>query len=73
MVIRYFANLRELRGCESERIELPEGSTAGSAYAHLGLPAALPVAHAVNYERVAASTPLAEGDEVAFLPPLGGG
>lgn len=73
VVVRYFANLRELRGKESESIDLPPGSTAGSAYTFLGLPAALPVAFAVNLERVAGTTPLHEGDELVFLPPIGGG
>jgi molybdopterin converting factor small subunit len=31
------------------------------------------VAFAVNLTRVAGHTALADGDEVAFLPPLGGG
>ena len=73
VVIRYFANLRELRGVQVESVELAEGTTAQQAYIHLGFPAALPVAFAVNAERVAPSTVLAAGDELVFLPPLGGG
>lgn len=73
VVIRYFANLRELRGIEVERVELPAGSTAGSAYAFLGLPQSLPVAFAVNAVRVASSTALNAEDELVFLPPIGGG
>lgn len=73
VVIRYFARLRELRGCDDEVRALPEGCTAAEAYALVGLPAALPVAFAVNLERVAGSTVLREGDELVFLPPLGGG
>ncbi len=73
VVIRYFANLRELRGTPEESREISPGSTAASLYRDLGLPAALPVAFAVNQERVAGTTVLCDGDEVVFLPPLGGG
>lgn len=73
MVIRYFARLRELRGRDDEIVALPDGCTAAEAYTHLGLPPALPVAFAVNLARVPGGTVLHEGDEVVFLPPLGGG
>ena len=73
MVVRYFARLRELRGIDCETVALPEGTTAAGAYLRLGLPAELPVAHAVNAERVPGGTVLAEGDELVFLPPIGGG
>jgi molybdopterin converting factor small subunit len=33
----------------------------------------LPVMFAVNQQYVTADHPLVEGDEVAFIPPLGGG
>ncbi len=73
VVIRYFANLRELRGTSQESREISPGSTAASLYRDLGLPLELPVAFAVNQERVAGATLLSDGDEVVFLPPLGGG
>ncbi len=73
VTVHHFATLRELRGCSTESLALPDGATVAAAYARLGLPLDLPVAFAVNLERVAGTTPLAEGDEVAFLPPLGGG
>jgi molybdopterin converting factor small subunit len=71
--VHYFATLRDQRGVPNEVVELPEATTAAAAYAHLGLPVDLPVAFAVNLERVSGATVLHEGDEVAFLPPLGGG
>lgn len=73
VVIRYFARLRELRGLDDETRRLPEGCTAAQAYAAVGLPAELPVAFAVNLERVPGSTVLRDGDELVFLPPMGGG
>ncbi len=73
VVIRYFATLRDIKHRDEETVELPEGTTALGAYMSLGLPAALPVAFAVNLERVPGATPLAHGDELVFLPPVGGG
>jgi molybdopterin converting factor small subunit len=73
VVIRYFAGLKEARGTDSESVELPDGCTAAEAYRCLKLPEGLPVAYAVNLDRVPAGTRLAEGDEVVFLPPIGGG
>lgn len=70
---RYFATLRELRGCASEGVGLPPGTTAKEAFTLLfpGLP--LTVAYAVQQATVPGDTVLHEGDELAFLPPLGGG
>lgn len=71
--VRYFASLREMRGVAEEMAELTEGMTAGDAYRRLCPPGELPVAYAVNQVRVGRDTLLAEGDELVFLPPLGGG
>ncbi len=71
--VRYFASLREARGTDEELADLPSGITAGAAYRHLCPPAELPVAYAVNHVRVGSDTVLAEGDELVFLPPVGGG
>lgn len=73
VTLRYFAVLRELRGADREEIELPEGTTAGEAYRRSGCPVDLPVGFAVNTAFVKAGAVLADGDELAFLPPLGGG
>lgn len=73
VTVRYFAVLREQRGAASEEVELPEGCSAAEAYARLCPPGALPVAFAVNEAAVPGTTTLRAGDEVAFLPPLGGG
>lgn len=73
VTVRHFASLREARGVPEERVELPTGTSARDAYAILGLPSALPVAYAVNQLRVDGGTVLRDGDELVFLPPLGGG
>jgi len=71
--VRYFAFLRERQGRDEDTIDLAAGATAADAYHFLALPAELPVAFVVNLERVQPSQVLHEGDELAFLPPVGGG
>jgi sulfur-carrier protein len=77
--IRYFAGLREATGTEAEALDLPGSATAADVRALLGerhpalarlLP---PCAVAVNRAYVAADVPLHDGDELVFIPPLGGG
>ena len=71
--VRYFAMLREHRGTDRDELHLADGATAADAYAASGCPAGLRVGYAVNEAFVGPDTVLADGDEVAFLPPLGGG
>jgi molybdopterin converting factor subunit 1 len=78
--IRYFAGIRELIGCEAEEIEI-SGSTKLSVIIaeikdkHPELTEELDsCAVAVNMEIVdPEKTTLMPGDELAFLPPFGGG
>ena len=79
VTIRLFARLREMAGDSELRRELPEGATARSAWDALA--AEFPgfddytraVSCAVNQEYARMTTPLDDGDEVAFLPPVSGG
>ena len=77
--LRYFASLREATGREGEPLDLPEGARVATARASLvdrypGVAAILPrCATAVNRAYVTGETPLREGDELVFIPPLGGG
>ena len=75
VTVRYFAALREARGAEHECIEIAAGTTSEQLYRQLfsGRLAELPVGHAINASYAAPSTVLDDGDEVVFLPPLGGG
>jgi molybdopterin synthase catalytic subunit len=73
VTVRYFAVLREKRGVSSETIVVPDGASARSIYLGLFPGLGLPVAFAVNQAAVGGDTPLADGDELALLPPLGGG
>jgi len=74
--VRYFAGLREQRGCESEKVEVQDGETVSGLYRRLfppGPQGSMPVMFAVNQEYVSAARVLKAGEEVAFIPPLGGG
>lgn len=81
--VLYFARLREAFGREREKIELPgnvqdvAGLTAwlrnrGETWARELAPGK-PVRIAVNQDMAAADTPLGNGDEVAYFPPVTGG
>ena len=73
-----FARLRELLGAACE-LQLPAGSTAGDLWETLaasctdlrGLASSTRIAR--NGRLVTSSEVLAEGDEIALLPPVGGG
>jgi molybdopterin synthase sulfur carrier subunit len=79
VTIRLFARLRELAGAGELQRNLPTPATARTAWETIAreFPAVAAyeatVSCAVNEEYARLSTPLAEGDEVAFLPPVSGG
>jgi molybdopterin synthase sulfur carrier subunit len=74
--LEYFAMLRESRGRDSESLEVMTGTTVETLYREL-FPAeaasGLPVAYAINQRYADATSILSDGDEVVFLPPVGGG
>lgn len=77
--VRYFAILRERVGVDEERLEIPSEALAG------GVLDAVVERHpqvaayrtrlrlALNEEFVPADAPVADGDEVALIPPVSGG
>jgi len=72
--VRLFAGLRERAGTARRSLELPEGATVADVWERLELgaePAGL--LYAVNREYASADAALAEGDEVAVIPPVSGG
>jgi molybdopterin converting factor subunit 1 len=79
VTIRLFARLRELAGTTDLSRELTEGATARTAWETLShdFPAlhdyTSSISCAVNEEYAAWTTPLKDGDDVAFLPPISGG
>lgn len=77
--VLFFGILKDLAGCAGETAEFPEGTTIeqvwnryAARYPGLG-PARASVLAARNQEFAAANSPVAEGDEIAFLPPVSGG
>jgi MoaE-MoaD fusion protein len=74
VVVRLFAGLRELAGTGQRVLELPAGSSVGDVWPALGLGDEPPgLLYAVNREYAEAEQPLADGDEVALIPPVSGG
>ncbi len=77
--VRLFARLSELAGTRETEVELGEGLSAGDAYRLLcrRYPPLAGYAHslmyAVNAEYVSPEHPLADGDELALIPPVSGG
>ncbi len=77
--IRYFASLREITGLSEETLSLSDGTTVASLrdmllarYPRLQTVMERAVC-AVNHRYVSIETELHEGDEVVFIPPVGGG
>lgn len=77
--VRLFASLREAAGQERLELELPDGSTVEQLWRSLTArhPALEPrrasLAAAVNRAYAGFDAALANGDEVAFIPPVSGG
>lgn len=83
LTIRLFARLREAAGRDSWAMSLPPAvTTVAELRAHLcredarladALAADAVVRAAVNQRMSAPDTPVRDGDEVAFFPPVTGG
>ena len=75
--VKYFALFREQAGVESEPVDWRGGTAAELFQLMTGSHAALmPQAAAlvaVNDEMSGWETPLSEGDEILFFPPVAGG
>jgi molybdopterin synthase catalytic subunit len=72
--VRLFAGLRERSGAAERELELPDGARVADVWQELGLgdePAGL--LYAVNRRYVDREHGLADGDEVALIPPVSGG
>ncbi len=74
VTVRLFAGLRERAGAGESELDLPAGSRLTDVWARLGLgeePEGL--LYAVNKEYASGDRRLADGDEVALIPPVSGG
>lgn len=77
VTLRYYALLREQAGCQEERLDTRAADPAAlydelAARHGFHLPRAL-LKVAVNSAFADWSRPLADGDEVVFIPPVAGG
>jgi molybdopterin synthase catalytic subunit/molybdopterin converting factor small subunit len=74
VVVKLFAGVRERAGTGQRALELPDGARAADVWQQLELgeePAGL--LYAVNRVYADADRALADGDEVALIPPVSGG
>ena len=77
--VRLFASLREAAGVSEQELELPSGASPEDAWRALAerYPALASrrsaLSAAVNRRYAAFDAPLAEGDELVFVPPVSGG
>ena len=74
VTVRFFAALREQAGQRERELELADGARVYDVWPALGLgdePRGL--VYAVNRAYVERGAPLADGDEVALIPPVSGG
>lgn len=79
VTVRLFARLRDIVGRGELEREIGAGATAQTLWDGLAAehPALAPygrvISCAVNEDYAALSTPVDDGDDVAFLPPVSGG
>lgn len=79
IVVRAFARIAEIVGATTLERDLPVNATAGEAWASLAreFPQLEPLGPSTRFARggafVGAETALHERDELALLPPFGGG
>lgn len=73
--VRFFAALRERLGVSELEVSLPDGATVAQVWSSATGSETVPdnVLAARNMEYVDVSTRIADGDEVAFFPPVTGG
>src|SRR5262249_55408286 len=74
VTVKLFAALRERAGWSQREIELPDGATLADVWPALKLGDEPPgVAYARNREYAERHVAIAEGDEIALIPPVSGG
>jgi MoaE-MoaD fusion protein len=77
--VLFFGQLKDITGAAEDALEVSEGATLGGVFQHYAeihprleqLRGSVVLAR--NHEFSPASTPVQDGDEVAFLPPVSGG
>ncbi|TVP89810.1 MAG: molybdopterin converting factor subunit 1 [Thioalkalivibrio sp.] len=74
ITVQYFARLREDVGRERDEVAaIGEVQTVGDLWRHLHGDPPVRLMVAVNQAHARLDTPVTDGDEVAFFPPVTGG
>jgi len=79
VTVRLFARLRDIAGAAELVRDVPANATIGTVWAQLAvefpdlLPYARSISSAVNLEYAPMDRAVADGDDIAFLPPVSGG
>src|SRR6266516_7172664 len=75
VTVRLFAGLREQAGVGERVLKVPDDATVAAIWPALGLKTDEPAGllYAVNKVYAERDRPLADGDEVALIPPVSGG
>ena len=73
--VRFFGSLRERLGCSETSLDVPAGATVGDIWSQAtnGMPVSDNALAAINMEYASFDRQIADGDEVAFFPPVSGG
>lgn len=73
--IKFFASLREQVGHSDQELAVSQAATVDEAWSKATQGMAMPpnLLIAVNMEYVERGSPVQDGDEVAFFPPVTGG
>jgi len=73
--VLYFASLKEQLGCAEQQIESAGINTVADVWQLVseGREITMTTLNSVNQEYADLDTPVSEGDEVAFFPPVTGG
>lgn len=73
--VKFFASLRERMGRGEDQVDADAVTTVAQVweFASDGEPLPANILMAVNHEHAESDHPVADGDEVAFFPPVTGG
>lgn len=73
--VKFFASMRETLGLSELQIDIEEGQTVAAVWSQVANELAMPdnTVCAVNHTQATRETPVSDGDEVAFFPPVTGG
>ncbi len=71
--LKLYANLAALAPENADAYPVSPGDTVGAIMKAIGIPAGEAVSIVHNGRAAEPDTPVADGDRIAFVPPVGGG